>query len=461
MRTEFNETIYEGWIIDDGYSKNYDLYKYGTIILFVSCVMALVAIHFICPLRWNRNKIIKTLSNMKQRTQRSAKKKRRNFFDTRSISANTEFDFQPVATSDGPYPTSILRAESSSNKKASPLNTPDDYKGFPLRQIKKQPSQRSILINQPTALPSLPPETQSSFNAFHGNIMSSSRGQLFKDQHRRPSMVTFQMDGKSKQNRFNTIAHKPRQRVGLDLNFHSQGTNKANNNHQRFNYFTDLEQFPPHSALTKKYSSSQDLTNSSITGLDLTSDMNRIKKLRFSNCASSVPDFHKQGLVVDGARHQTALQDAYHNNRESDADSRSHRTKEEVTDEGQMQCVFEFDIERLKLKIKDLQVQTMFPPGVPGFVVEVMLEPRARTEEIARSKVYVTVDQQVEIQLEEIFQISCSKEQLMQCSIIISVIPILGNMVFVVETGLNELNLIGNGEIFLGGFFKGIYSQTF
>ena len=176
--------------------------------------MALVAIHFICPLRWNRNKIIKTLSSMKQRTQ-SAKKKRRNFFDTRSISANTEFDFQPVATSDGadepltrPYPTSILRVESSSsNKKQSP-NTPDDFKGFPPRQMKKQPSQRSILVNQQTApLALLPPENRSSFKTLHGNALSSSRGQLFKDQHRRPSMVTFQMDGKSKQNRFNTIAH--------------------------------------------------------------------------------------------------------------------------------------------------------------------------------------------------------------------------------------------------------------
>lgn len=113
------------------------------------------------------------------------------------------------------------------------------------------------------------------------------------------------------------------------------------------------------------------------------------------------------------------------------------------------------------LKVKDLLVQAVFPPGVPGFVVEVGLEPRALVVDVKRSKVYVAVEQRVEVRLEEIFQLICTKEQLKQCAVVISVIPIFGNMALIVETGLDELNLIANGEIFLGGRFRGIYPETF
>ena len=116
---------------------------------------------------------------------------------------------------------------------------------------------------------------------------------------------------------------------------------------------------------------------------------------------------------------------------------------------------------RSVLRVKELLVQAVFPPGVPGFVVEICLEPRALAVDIKRSKVYTALEQRVEVRLTEIFQIICTKEQLKQCAILISVVPIFGSMALVVETGLAELNLIANGEVFLGGLFRGIYSETF
>ena len=113
------------------------------------------------------------------------------------------------------------------------------------------------------------------------------------------------------------------------------------------------------------------------------------------------------------------------------------------------------------LIIKDLQVKAIFPAGVPGFICEVSLEPKADSSNpVARSKVYVTVQQQVEIRLDETFCLDCNHEKVKQSSIVITVVPILGNLLLYVETELNELNLIENGEIFLGGFFKGVYAST-
>lgn len=123
--------------------------------------------------------------------------------------------------------------------------------------------------------------------------------------------------------------------------------------------------------------------------------------------------------------------------------------------------IFFYILFRSVLKVKELLVQAVFPPGVPGFVVEICLEPRALVVDVKRSKVYTALEQRVEVRLTEIFQIICTKEQLKQCAILISVVPIFGNMALVVETGLAELNLIANDEIFLGGLFRGIYSETF
>jgi hypothetical protein len=110
--------------------------------------------------------------------------------------------------------------------------------------------------------------------------------------------------------------------------------------------------------------------------------------------------------------------------------------------------------------VEALQIQAVFPPGVPGFIIEIILKPKT-TDPGIRSKVYLTVEQKVDVCLDEVFQLACTKEQVERCSVVISVIPILGNMVLLAETELNELNLVENGELVLGGFFKGIYTNDF
>lgn len=104
-----------------------------------------------------------------------------------------------------------------------------------------------------------------------------------------------------------------------------------------------------------------------------------------------------------------------------------------------------------------LAIQTTLPPGAPGFVVEVTLAPKP--SEVVRSKVYVTNQPEVDITLNEPFYLQCSEFELASCSIIITVKPVLSSMIFFAETDLNSLDLLRNGEMYLGGFLKGIYTN--
>lgn len=65
--------------------------KYGTCTLFVSCFFVLIAIHHFCPPSWTHNHNKTTI----QTGLESIRKKRKmpNFFHSRSVSANTEFDY--------------------------------------------------------------------------------------------------------------------------------------------------------------------------------------------------------------------------------------------------------------------------------------------------------------------------------------------------------------------------------
>ena len=106
-----------------------------------------------------------------------------------------------------------------------------------------------------------------------------------------------------------------------------------------------------------------------------------------------------------------------------------------------------------------MAIQTTLQPGIPGFIVEVTLVPR--NTEIIRSKVYVTTRPEVNTTLSESFQLKCFDVDIERCSMLISVKPILGNIVLYAESELKGLDLTGSAEVYLGGFLKGVYSQCF
>jgi len=225
------------------YYLDYNLLKFGTFVLLFSSIVALIGVLFLCPLRWSRNMFMKKLLKARQHKKNKQKTKRRNFFDTRSISANTEFDFTPITASENRTnegepsithqpPFSALN-NTGTSKRSMPVTPPEATSndgGF--KTLHRNASQesntvdplqtRSILSNyeknvnkndsrtQPTSSmkPSASIQKSTSFgtlSSYGGGNISLSRGQLVKD--RKPSVVTFEMD-KTQQNnnKYNTIA---------------------------------------------------------------------------------------------------------------------------------------------------------------------------------------------------------------------------------------------------------------
>lgn len=193
------------------------------------------------------------------------------------------------------------------------------------------------------------------------------------------------------------------------------------------------------SPIMKRASSSQELTTASKRSTNSLSAYNSLPNVNQPNMAimQKTPSFEPSG--------------------QSYYDERLSRDFEESLDEGEMQCTVIYDRARYLLILDTLAIQTTLPPGAPGFVVEVTLAPKP--SEVVRSKVYVTNQPEVDITLNEPFYLQCSEFELASCSIIITVKPVLSSMIFFAETDLNSLDLLRNGEMYLGGFLKGIYTN--
>ena len=101
-----------------------------------------------------------------------------------------------------------------------------------------------------------------------------------------------------------------------------------------------------------------------------------------------------------------------------------------------------------------MNVRATMSPGMPGFFVSVTLLPiKAQS---VRSKVYVTAQRDIDLPLREVFRLNCTKQDLNDCSLFVSVNPMFGNRILYAETDLKELNLENGMEIQLGGYLKGM-----
>lgn len=115
------------------------------------------------------------------------------------------------------------------------------------------------------------------------------------------------------------------------------------------------------------------------------------------------------------------------------------------------------DFSRFLITVKNLEIQATFPAGIPGFIVEVRIAPKST--QVVRSKVYVTPAQDVSVRLDEVFHVKCDRGDMEDSSVVISVIPVLGNLILFAETELHEVGYLEQGEMHLGGFLKGIFKQ--
>ena len=171
--------------------------------------------YFLCPIRWNRKVIAQSIIKLKQRKKIQMKKKKRKFFDTRSISANTEFEFAATTNEEEgmverqqqtlirPHP-SILKIDT----KHSP-NTPGEktthggaFQNPTNGNAVKSNAEYAIDLTE-TTNSNHENRKSTSFSVLPTTNESASRGQL-KD--RRPSVVTFKLDSKKGDKKYNTIA---------------------------------------------------------------------------------------------------------------------------------------------------------------------------------------------------------------------------------------------------------------
>lgn len=113
---------------------------------------------------------------------------------------------------------------------------------------------------------------------------------------------------------------------------------------------------------------------------------------------------------------------------------------------------------RSSIVVKNLEIQATFPFGVPGFIVEVRTSPKS--VQVVRSKVYVTPSREVSVRLDEEFYVKCDHGDMRNCSVVISIIPVLGNLILFAETDLQDVGYLEHGEIHLGGFLKGVFKQS-
>ena len=66
----------------------------------------------------------------------------------------------------------------------------------------------------------------------------------------------------------------------------------------------------------------------------------------------------------------------------------------------------------------------------------------------------------VDISLNETFQLKCTHGDIENCSIVITVKPLLGNIIFYAETELKGLDLLLSAEVYLAGYLKGVRTYT-
>ena len=167
--------------------------------------------YFLCPVRRHRKLINQSIIKLK-------KSKKRKFFDTRSISANTEFDFdgvnnnedeeQQVQTPIRPHP-SILKLDPKHTPSPTVENTGGGQTFSRMNSNKSGTMESSVGFLMDRKDEKQLESMAGSKNRKYGDFgtlpskLSSSRGQL-KD--RRPSVVTFDLDSKRKENKYNTIA---------------------------------------------------------------------------------------------------------------------------------------------------------------------------------------------------------------------------------------------------------------
>jgi len=131
---------------------------------------------------------------------------------------------------------------------------------------------------------------------------------------------------------------------------------------------------------------------------------------------------------------------------------------DEDIDEGQIQCIISFDTERMLLTVRSLYIQTMLPAGIPGFIIEITIVPNKH--DVRRSKVYMANEGEVNTYIEEIFQLYCTRNDLINSSLIISLKPVLGNVILYAETELGQLELLRKQRVCLAGFLKGVITHT-
>lgn len=97
--------------------------------------------------------------------------------------------------------------------------------------------------------------------------------------------------------------------------------------------------------------------------------------------------------------------------------------------------------------------------GIPGFLIEVTMMPEKR--QTVRSKIYRITDEEVNLIIDDDFQLFCTHTDIERSALIISIKPVLGNVVLYAETELWDLDLIRKRMILLGGYLKGIITNIF
>nr|XP_047136202.1 uncharacterized protein LOC100201455 isoform X2 [Hydra vulgaris] len=133
-------------------------------------------------------------------------------------------------------------------------------------------------------------------------------------------------------------------------------------------------------------------------------------------------------------------------------------TLDEV-DEGQMQCIMQYQKSRSLIVIKSMSVQTIIPQYIPAFYIEISVIP-SHENQVWCSRVYPSKDGIIDITINEMFEIQANDEDIKQRSLIISVNPIIGNFKLYAETDLAYLDTPNAQEIYLGGFLKGVYTLS-
>ncbi len=93
-------------------------------------------------------------------------------------------------------------------------------------------------------------------------------------------------------------------------------------------------------------------------------------------------------------------------------------------------------------------------PGVPGFLVEASLLPRRSVS--VKSKVYLSAQREIDLTINEVFNLRCSAGDIETNSLFIAVKPMFSNVILFAETELRDLSLSHEKEVMLGGNLKSL-----